>query len=114
VQDPGIANISLGAYLGGGGFGKVFRGRHETLHVDVAVKLVEAQKLHAHIDDGREEARLMARLDHPNLLRIFDAGRSGQGVPYLVLELMDGTCKELSRTRRPPAPATPRRASGAA
>jgi serine/threonine protein kinase len=97
VQDPGIPNISLGAYLGGGGFGKVYRGRHETLHVDVAVKLVDPKELRGHIDDGLEEARLMARLDHPNLLRIFDAGRSAQGMPYLVLELMDGTCKELKR-----------------
>ena len=95
--DPGIPNISLGAYLGGGAFGKVYQGRHQTLHVDVAVKLVNPEVLHEHIDDGLKEARLMARLDHPNLLRIFDAGRSASGAPYLVLELMDGTCKTLRR-----------------
>jgi serine/threonine protein kinase len=39
----------------------------------------------------------MARLDHPNLLRIFDAGRSASGPLYLVLELMDGTCARYRR-----------------
>src|SRR5207248_2818767 len=49
------------------------------------------------------EARLMARLDHPNLLRVLDAGQTGDSV-YLVLELMDGgSCKGLRSL--PPADA---------
>ncbi len=97
MADAGIPNIVLGPRLGGGAFGDVFRGRHETLHVEVAVKLVKADVAAAGVDDALREARLMARLDHPNLLRILDAGRGAQGQLYLVLELMDGTCRELRR-----------------
>jgi len=85
-----VPNVDLGDPIGNGSFGRVFRGRHRTLEVDVAVKFVGPDAV-GNVDGALHEARLMARLDHPNLVRIFDAGRSN-GSLYLVLELMDGTC----------------------
>ena len=92
-----IPNITIGERLGGGGFGDVYRGFHEVLTVPVAVKIIKREIGHASGDEALNEARLMARLDHPNLLRIFDAGRTTDGLLYLVLELMDGTCLGLRR-----------------
>jgi len=88
---PSIPNVALGELLGEGAFGSVHRGRHRALDVDVAVKIVRPPRTHGatEIDRLLYEARLMARLDHPNLLRIHDAGAFEDGV-YMVLELMDG------------------------
>lgn len=91
-----IAGFTPTALLGRGAFGAVYRARHHALDIDVAIKQIDIHKL-ADGDVGKvlREARLMARLDHPNLLRVLDAGQSGDFV-YLVLELMDGgSCKGL-------------------
>jgi serine/threonine protein kinase len=97
VQAATIPNITLGKRLGGGGFGDVYQGFHQVLTVPVAVKIIKREFGHSGGDEALNEARLMARLDHPNLLRIFDAGRTTDGLLYLVLELMDGTCLGLRR-----------------
>ena len=87
---PAIRGVELGELLGQGAFGKVYRARHQVLDVDVAVKFVHALPDKAVAQGLAErEARLFARLDHPNLLRIHDAGRTGGSI-YLVLEFMDG------------------------
>ena len=76
----------------------VHRGRHLGLDVDVAVKILDADAGDpSAIERALAEARLMAKLDHPNVLRIHDAGRAGS-VIYLVLEIMDGgNCSVLRR-----------------
>ncbi|MBM4782768.1 MAG: protein kinase [Archangiaceae bacterium] len=49
----------------------------------------------------KTEARLAARLDHPNLLQVFDFGREGDGALVLVMELIDGTSlRQLVRAVR--------------
>jgi serine/threonine protein kinase len=82
-----IPNVDVRGLLGRGAFGAVYRGHHRALDVDVAVKLVHGEA--TALDHALAEARMIARLDHPNLVRIHDAGRSGAAI-YLVLELMDG------------------------
>jgi len=96
-----VGGFVLGELLGRGGFGAVYRSRHPALAIDVAVKLIDVHALATDPERVLAEARLMARLDHPNLLRVLDAGASGAWV-YLVLELMDGgSCK--SERALPPA-----------
>jgi serine/threonine protein kinase len=96
IDQEVVIGVRLGDQLGRGSFGTVYRGRHIALDIDVAVKLITGVDFASGgLEHTLKEARLMARLDHPNLLRILDAGRSGPLV-YFVLELMNGgSCKSL-------------------
>ncbi|MPZ73092.1 MAG: protein kinase [Nitriliruptorales bacterium] len=77
------------ARLGGGGMADVFAAYDEVLHRPVAVKILRG------IDDPvaarrfAEEIRLTARVNHPNIVRLFNAGEH-DGSPYLVLERVTG------------------------
>jgi len=91
-----IPGVDVGEVLGAGTFGTVHRGRHRFLGIDVAVKFIDPSPLGA-AGPGQllQEAQLMARLDHPNLLRVFDAGVLERQL-YLVCEFMDGgSCADL-------------------
>ena len=90
------AGIRLGPYevlspLGAGGMGEVYRARDTRLGRDVAVKVlpddvaVDARAL-ARFES---EARAVAALSHPNILALFDVGKSGS-VSFVVTELLDG------------------------
>src|SRR5262245_46223918 len=81
----------LVAWLGEGGMGVVYKANDLMLDRDVAVKF-----LSAHYFSGAEaaarflrEARLVARLSHPNIMSIFDVGED-QGWQYLVFEYIPG------------------------
>jgi eukaryotic-like serine/threonine-protein kinase len=77
--------------LGAGGMGEVYRARDSRLRRDVAIKVLPAS---SSADADRlqrfeQEARAAAALNHPNILALYDIGRSDAG-PYLVTELLEG------------------------
>jgi len=76
--------------IGQGGVGTVWRGFDSVLERPVAIKLLNSEGLRA---EGRErmlaEARAIARLDHPNIVSVYDAGESN-GSPFIVMELVEG------------------------
>jgi eukaryotic-like serine/threonine-protein kinase len=82
--------------LGEGGMGRVWRARDETLHRDVAIKelvappgLTPAERKELQARSMRE-ARAIARLSHPNVVRIFDVVEVGDGDPWIVMEYLPG------------------------
>jgi eukaryotic-like serine/threonine-protein kinase len=88
--------------LGHGGMATVYLARDEQLDRAVAVKLL-AENL---ADDATfrkrflREARLAARLSHPNVVNIYDAGETEDGRPYIVMEHVEGpTLADLMRER---------------
>src|SRR5262245_54734800 len=88
--------------------GVVYRARDRRLDRPVAVKFVLAG---AFADrDERErfltEARVTARLQHPNIVQVFEVGDAG-GVPYMVLELVEGgtLARAIAGAPLPPADA---------
>jgi serine/threonine-protein kinase len=80
----------LGPKIGQGGMGEVYRARHELLDRDVAVKLLPRDASPADRARFEREARLTARLAHPNTISVFDFGQAPDGRLYYVMELLDG------------------------
>ena len=78
--------------LGSGGMSVVWRGYDEVLNRAVAVKVLHPGD--AVDEDARErirvEAQRAAKLAHPYITAVHDYGVSGGGVPYVVMELVDG------------------------
>jgi serine/threonine protein kinase len=80
----------LGAPLGQGAMANVYRARDLRLNRDVAVKLFHpGQDTAVRVRFGAE-AQALARLSHPGLVGIFDAGMTADDRPYLVMQLVDG------------------------
>ncbi|EIV96193.1 serine/threonine-protein kinase [Frankia sp. QA3] len=87
-----LPDYQIGAELGRGGFGRVFAARHRRLDRDVAVKAlaVPAPDLPADGVDGVDaEARIVASLDHPHIVRVFDYVRDAD-MALIVMELLPG------------------------
>src|SRR5687768_2620879 len=98
IGPPGVltGTVLSGRYrleskLGSGGMSTVYLASDETLERPVAVKV-----LHAEISDQpdqierfRREARAVAKLSHPNVVSVIDAGEDG-GHPYIVFEYIEG------------------------
>jgi putative two-component system response regulator len=87
---------TLGPYqivdrIGRGGMATVYRAHHSALDRYVAIKVLPEffAEDEAYRDRFQLEARSVARLRHPNILNAFDFGQDG-GVPYLVMELVEG------------------------
>jgi eukaryotic-like serine/threonine-protein kinase len=85
-----IGHYQILGELGQGAMGTVYRGRDEMLDRDVAVKVMSKGLADA---DARarflREARAAARLQHPNIVVIYELGEH-EGVPFMALELLEG------------------------
>ena len=77
------------ARLGGGGMADVFDAYDEQLHRPVAVKLLRGIDEAGAARRFAEEIRLTARVNHPNIVALYDAGEH-DGSPFLVLERVNG------------------------
>ncbi|MDQ1394138.1 MAG: eukaryotic-like serine/threonine-protein kinase [Acidimicrobiaceae bacterium] len=82
----------LGEALGQGGVGEVRAGRDRRLRREVAIKLLRPEMAHQPGVRKRfeHEAKMAARLAHPNIVAVFDFGVEA-GVPFLVMERLPGT-----------------------
>lgn len=78
--------------VGQGAAGIVFRGIHRSFNIPVAVKVLRANQLEADpmgFQRFRREAQLLAKLNHPNVVRVWDFEDDPE-FPYLVLEYVEG------------------------
>ena len=80
--------------LGRGAMGTVYKARDPVLDRLVAIKMMSEELVIEEEMRGRfnREAKSVAKLQHPNIVTIFDFGElENAGVPYIVMELLDGT-----------------------
>ncbi|VTR91648.1 serine threonine protein kinase : Serine/threonine protein kinase with TPR repeats OS=Koribacter versatilis (strain Ellin345) GN=Acid345_2310 PE=3 SV=1: Pkinase [Gemmata massiliana] len=82
----------LTACLGAGGFGEVWRAEQvEPVARAVAVKLIRPGLRSAGVlARFGAERRALARMTHPNIARVYDAGTAGDGRPFFAMELVEG------------------------
>jgi non-specific serine/threonine protein kinase/serine/threonine-protein kinase len=79
--------------IGVGGMGEVYKARRvdDEYQQQVAIKLVHGGPGSSFIGSRlRAERQILASLEHPNIARLLDGGTTEEGVPYLVMELIDG------------------------
>lgn len=91
---------ALGPAIGSGGLGRVYRAHDQRLGRDVAMKFLRGSR--ATSATLEREARVLARLQHPNIVAVFDVG-SSEGELYLTMELIEGQslAQWLRKTSRP-------------
>ncbi len=92
----------LDAIIGGGGMGAVFRGHDKLLDRTVAVKVIPAARRDADtLRRFRIEAQSAAKLDNPNIARVYNFGES-ENWNYIVFEFVEGTnLRDLVSTQGP-------------
>lgn len=81
-----IGRFKVGNVLGSGNQGTVYLCHDTQLERRVAIKLLDKSLTETSF---RDEARTMSRLQHPNIVSIYEAGQH-QGTPYLVFEYVEG------------------------
>jgi len=95
-------HLEIIGFLGRGGMGAVYQARQPRLDRLVALKILSPEKQgDAQFAERFErEARALARLNHSNIVAVYDSGEV-QGRYYLLMEFVDGlTLRQLLRTRR--------------
>jgi serine/threonine protein kinase/tetratricopeptide (TPR) repeat protein len=103
LGEPGLRSTWIGRRIGvyqieaeiaHGGMGEVYRavradGQYKK---DVAIKLVRGgYDTAAVLERFLHERQILASLDHPNIARLYDGGTTQEGLPFLVMELIEGT-----------------------
>lgn len=105
LSDPAVARLkrivgqpefehpryALGAPLGQGGMGAVYRAHDRELDREVAVKLIASPAPPPDAEDRLlDEARTLARLEHPGIVPVHDVGRLPDGRVFCVMKRVDG------------------------
>ena len=107
IAPRAVQRFEIVAVLGSGGMGTVYRAHDPQLGRDVALKVLTKQDTPRELSTSVTvdlrgdppvtstgllgEARVMARLSHPNVLPIYEVGLAEDGAVFLVTELVDGT-----------------------
>jgi len=97
----------LVARLAGGGMGEVFRGHDLLLDRPVAIKILQPSLASDPdlVERFKQEARAAARLNHPNIVSVYDWGAEDDETYYMVMEYVSGTdLREVITLRAPLEP----------
>src|SRR5262249_39994135 len=107
AEPAAVPGFEVLGELGRGGMGVVYKARQVTLQRTVALKMVQHG---AHVDPKalarfRAEAGVIARLQHPNIVQIYDVGEAA-GRPFFALHVVAGASL-AQHLHGPPQPARP-------
>ena len=93
VEPPArIGPFRLGERIGYGGMGDVWRGERDDGRFEqvVAIKLIHAHLTGSAAQAFEAERRILAKLDHPDIVRLTDGGETEAGLPYLIMDYVEG------------------------
>jgi hypothetical protein len=106
-QHQYIGRYRVERVLGEGGFGTVYLAHDDQLHRPVAIKVPHRYRVSQPRDAAAylAEARILARLDHPNIVPVHDVGSTGDGLCYVVSKFIEGSdlAKKIQAARPSPA-----------
>jgi serine/threonine-protein kinase len=91
------AGVRIGSYtltgreIGSGGYAHVYEASHPALDLRVAIKIQDSEGDSIVRARGLQEATVLARIQHRNVVQIFDAGELDDGRQYLAMELLTGS-----------------------
>ncbi len=89
-----FGNYRLSRLIGQGGFAEVYLGEHIYLDTQTAIKVLYTQLVGQDVEQFRQEARTIAHLEHPHIVRLLDFGVEGT-TPYLIMSYApNGTMRE--------------------
>lgn len=98
-----IGRYQVVSLLGQGAMGRVYLAQDPLLKRRVAIKVVAeggSEQEHA-LERFRREAEISARLNHPNIITVYDVGEDGEVGPFLAMEFVDGvSLAKLIREKR--------------
>lgn len=95
---PSLAGQQVGAYIlrkkiGEGGMGTVYLADHSNreLKHQAAIKIIDIGHTHEeHLRRFKREQKILAGLNHPGIARFYDSGFTESGLPYIVMEYIEG------------------------
>lgn len=92
IETGRVGRYRLDRLLGAGGFGQVYLARDEELNRSVAVKIPHRRRISdaSDIQDYLTEARVVAGLDHPQIVPVYDFGRTDDERCFIVTKYIDG------------------------
>ena len=90
---PNVGRYRIIRRLGQGGFGTVYLAHDDELDRPVAVKVPNRERITGALDIEAflVDARILARLDHPHIVPVFDVGRTEDGLCFVVSKLIEGS-----------------------
>src|SRR6266851_6960871 len=89
-----LGNYRLTSLIGQGGFADVYLGEHIHLNTQAAIKVLQMRLTGSNLEQFRNEARTIASLVHPNIVRVLDFGVE-DGIPFLVMDYApNGTLRQ--------------------
>jgi eukaryotic-like serine/threonine-protein kinase len=105
---------ALGELLGGGGMANVYLARDDVLSRDVALKILRGQYANdeGFVERFRREAKNAAALNRPDIVQVYDQGRTGDGTYYIAMEYVPGGT--LAQRIKQEGPLDPGEAAGVA
>ena len=101
---PAIGRYRIIRRLGQGGFGRVYLARDDELDRPVAIKVPNPERVAGpeDVEAYLAEATTLAKLEHPHIVPVYDIGRTGDGLCYVVSKYVEGSdLAERMRQGRP-------------
>ena len=107
IGDRTVGKYVLTGKIGTGGWGIVYRGIHKILKIPVAIKMMKHDMAmeSSFLDTFRQEAKLIARMSHPNIVRVYDVEEIYKTI-FIIMEYLEGNSLKEYMKKSGPMPAT--------